>query len=76
MDLETGTLPDGMMELSIPDGEYAVFTFPFDQLEMIYDYIYGEWMHLSDYTDGNGYDFEFYPEDFVPSEEGGWSNSD
>ncbi|MCD4701795.1 MAG: GyrI-like domain-containing protein [Candidatus Aegiribacteria sp.] len=66
----TGPLPDGMMELSIPDGEYAVFTFPFDKLDMIYDYIYGEWLPLSDYTHGNGYDFEFYPEDFIPSEEG------
>ena len=66
----SGPLPEGMMELSITDGEYAVFTFPFEQLDEIYDYIYGEWLPESDQSHGGGYDFEYYPADFIPSDAG------
>ena len=66
----SGPLPDGMIELSITDGEYAVFTFPFEQLDEIYDYIYGEWLPESDQSHGGGYDFEYYPADFIPSDAG------
>lgn len=63
-------LPEGMMELSIPGGEYAVFTFPFKLLDEIYGYAYGEWLPESAHTHGSSYDFEYYPADFIPSEEG------
>jgi len=66
----TGPLPQGMMELSIAGGEYAVFTFPFEHLDDIYGYTYGEWLLVSEYEHGTGYDFEYYPADFIPSEEG------
>lgn len=66
----TGSVPEGMLSIDISSGIYAVFTFPFVQLETIYDYVYGEWLPQSAYLRGNGYDFEFYPEDFIPSEEG------
>ncbi len=63
-------LPEGMMELSISGGEYAEFTFPFELLNEIYCYIYEEWLIVSSYAHGEGYDFEYYPADFIPSEEG------
>lgn len=63
-------LPEGMMELSISGGEYAVFTFPFELLNEFYNYIYDEWLLVSPYEHGEGYDFEYYPADFIPSEEG------
>lgn len=66
----TDPLPEGMVMLSIPGGEYAVFTFPFVLLDKIYDYAYGEWLPGSAYTHGEGYDLEYYPADFIPSEEG------
>lgn len=66
----TGPLPEGMMELSIQDGEYAVFTFPFELLYEIYYYAYEEWLPESAHSRGDGYDFEYYPADFIPSEEG------
>jgi len=66
----TGPIPDGMRELSIPEGEYAVFTFPFDSLDGIYGYVYDEWLPQSEYTHGEGYDYEYYPAEFIPSEEG------
>jgi predicted transcriptional regulator YdeE len=66
----TGPVPEGMRELSVPGGDYAVFTFQFDILDEIYGYIYGEWLPQSEYTHGEGYDFEYYPAEFMPSEEG------
>lgn len=63
-------LPEGMAELEITGGEYAVFTFPFVLLDEIFDYAYGEWLPESAYTHGDGYDFEYYPAEFIPSEEG------
>ena len=66
----TGPLPEGMIELDIPGGEYAVFTFPFEQVEEAWRYIYGEWLLVSAYEHGEGYDFEYYPADFIPSDEG------
>ena len=65
----TGPIPEGMRELSIPEGEYAVFTFPFIFLDGIYSYVYGEWLPESPYAHGEGYDFEYYPAEFLPSEE-------
>lgn len=65
----SGPLPEGMMELSLADGEYAVFTFPFSLLGEIYNYAYYEWLPESAYSHGSGYDFEFYPAEFIPSEE-------
>ena len=66
----TGPLPEGMIMLNIPEGEYAVFTFPFEQVEEAYAYIYGEWLLVSACEHGAGYDFEYYPADFIPSDEG------
>lgn len=66
----TDPLPAGMVKLSIPGGEYAILTFPFVLLNQIYDFAYGEWLPESAYTRGDGYDFEYYPADFIPSEEG------
>ena len=66
----TGPVPEGMMELTIPSGTYAVFTFQFDKLDFIYDFAYNEWIPQSGFTHGSGFDFEFYPEDFIPSENG------
>ena len=66
----TGPLPEGMMMLNIPGGEYAVFTFPFEQVEEAYAYIYGEWLLVSVYEHGAGYDFEYYPAEFIPSDKG------
>lgn len=65
----TEPLPEGMMGLSIADGEYAVFTFPFSLLGDIYNYAYYEWLPESAYSHGAGYDFEYYPAEFIPSEE-------
>ncbi len=66
----SGPLPEGMLELNIPGGEYAVFTFPFEKVEEAYAYIYGEWLLVSAYEHGTGYDFEYYPTEFIPSDEG------
>ncbi len=66
----SGSLPEGMLELNIPGGEYAVFTFPFEKVEEAYAYIYGEWLLVSAYEHGAGYDFEYYPADFIPSDDG------
>jgi AraC family transcriptional regulator len=66
----SGPAPQGMTMLNIAPGTYAVFTFPFEDIEDIYDFVYGEWLPESGYTHGSGYDFEFYPETFIPSEEG------
>jgi len=66
----TEPVPDGMMALIISEGIYAVFTFQFDQLDAVYDFAYNEWIPQSGYAHGSGFDFEFYPEDFIPSEEG------
>jgi predicted transcriptional regulator YdeE len=66
----TGPLPDGMTMLNIHRGEYAVFTFPFEQVEEAYAYIYGEWLLVSVYDHGAGFDFEYYPAEFIPSEAG------
>ncbi len=66
----TDPLPEGMITLNIPGGEYAVFTFPFEQVEDAYSYIYGEWLLVSAYEHGAGYDFEYYPSEFIPSEDG------
>ncbi len=66
----TGLSPEGMITLNIPGGDYAVFTFPFEQVEEAYGYIYGEWLLVSIYEHGAGYDFEYYPAEFIPSEDG------
>ncbi len=66
----TGPLPEGMIELGIEGGKYAVFTFPFTLLDDIYAYAYWEWLPVSEYSHGYGYDFEYYPADFIPSDEG------
>jgi len=66
----TGPIPEGMITLNIPGGEYAVFTFPFEKVEEAYAYIYGEWLLVSAYEHGAGYDFEYYPAEFIPSEDG------
>jgi len=66
----TGPLPEGMIALNIPGGEYAVFTFPLKQVEEAFAYIYGEWLLVSIYEHGAGYDFEYYPAEFIPSEDG------
>ncbi|MBN2587204.1 MAG: GyrI-like domain-containing protein [Candidatus Fermentibacteraceae bacterium] len=65
-----GPLPEGMVSAGIDPGPYAVFTFRFDMLESIYSYVYDQWMPQSGWAAGEGYSFEFYPEDFIPSEEG------
>lgn len=65
-----GTIPYGMIGLGIREGEYAVFTFPFSLLDEIYGYVYGTWLPESEYSHGDGYDFEYYPADFIPSDEG------
>ncbi len=64
-----GALPEGMMELSVAGGEYAVFTFPFTLLGEIYNYAYYEWLPESTHSHGDSYDFEYYPAEFIPSEE-------
>ena len=66
----SGPLPGGMIMLNILEGEYAVFTFPFEKVEEAYAYIYSEWLLVSAYEHGAGYDFEYYPADFIPSDEG------
>ena len=66
----TGPLPEGMIELNIPGGEYAVFTFPFEQVEEAWGYIYGEWLLVSAYEHGAGYDFEYYPAEFISTDKG------
>ncbi len=63
-------IPQGMLAVDIPAGPYAVFTFRFDMLESIYSFVYDEWMPESGWVTGEGHCFEFYPEDFIPSEEG------
>ncbi len=65
-----GTVPEGMMSVDISPGAYAVFTFRFDKLDIIFDFVYGEWLPQSGFTHADGYDFEFYPENFLHSEEG------
>ena len=50
--------------------EYAVFTFPFVLVDEAYGYVYGTWLPESDLALGEGYDFEFYPAEFIPSDEG------
>ena len=61
--------PEGMRELVIPAGDYAVFTFDFSLLPQVSRYAYQEWLPLSDYVAGDGYDFEYYPADFDPAGE-------
>jgi AraC family transcriptional regulator len=67
-DLE-GPPPEGMRELTLPAGEYAVFTFEFGMLMDVVDYIYQTWLPGSGYSYGPGYDYEYYPVDFDPSDE-------
>jgi len=62
--------PEGMMSVDISPGTYAVFTFLFDRLDTIYEFVYFEWLPESGFTHAEGYDFEFYPQNFIPSEEG------
>mgnify|MGYP006280728753 CR=1 FL=1 len=63
-------IPEGMLRIDLEPGTYAVFTFPFHMLEDVYDFAYDEWLPSSGFVKGEGYDFEYYPEDFMPSEEG------
>lgn len=65
-----GDPPEGMVSVDLAPGPYAVFTFRFDMLESIYGFAYDEWLPGSGWEKGDGYDFEFYPEDFIPSQEG------
>jgi len=67
-DLE-GAPPEGMRELTLPAGEYAVFTFEFAILMDVVDYIYQTWLPESGYSYGPGLDYEYYPTDFDPSDE-------
>jgi AraC family transcriptional regulator len=59
-----GELPDGMRQVVVPGGDYAVFTFPFSLLDQMYGYIYGTWLPESAWMHGDGYDFEYYPAEF------------
>ena len=59
-------VPDGMVNIVIPDGKYAVFThkgFAKD-LRQTYEYIWGTWLPNSDYEADLKYDFELYGERF------------
>ena len=64
------SIPEGMMSVDISPGTYAVFTFRFDRLDTIYDFVYNEWLPQSGFLHAEGYDFEFYPQNFIPSDEG------
>lgn len=66
----TGIIPSGMIGFGVQGGEYAVFTFPFDRMDEIYGYVYGNWLPGSEYSHGDDCDFEYYPADFIPSYEG------
>ncbi|OPL19616.1 MAG: hypothetical protein AVO35_09890 [Candidatus Aegiribacteria sp. MLS_C] len=65
-----GELPRGMTSVEIGSGTYAVFTFEFDMVDEIYGFVYDEWLPVSGWVRGGGCDFEYYPEEFVPSDEG------
>jgi len=56
------TLPEGMEEITVPEGDYAVFEHigALDNLHNTYNAIYGEWLPASGYEQSGDLDFELY----------------
>jgi len=63
-----GTVPQGMVQVEIPGGRYAVFTHkgPISELAHTIDFIWGTWIPKSEYEKREGPDFELYDERFDP----------
>ena len=63
---EVKDIPEGMVNITVPAGKYAVFThkgFAKD-LRQTYEYIWGTWLPNSNYEADLKYDFELYGERF------------
>ncbi len=65
------TVPPGLISLTVPEAEYAVFTakgkLPFSVQNMV-SYIYGEWLQNSDYARAVAPEFEYYDEKVTDDE--------
>jgi predicted transcriptional regulator YdeE/DNA-binding transcriptional MerR regulator len=62
----TENLPQGMVVRQVPAAKYAVFTHvgALDKLKDTYNYIYQTWVPQSGMQIAEGFDFEYYNEDF------------
>lgn len=67
---ESAVTPEGMKELTIPEGMYAVFDHhgPAHEFQRTSDYIYKEWLPESDYVLDIRPHFEVLPEGYDPSD--------
>jgi AraC family transcriptional regulator len=66
-----GNAPDGLTVLTIPAGEYAVFTHKglLDKIGMTMNYIYGSWLPKSGQKLREAPEFEVYDQRFIPNSE-------
>ncbi len=60
------SIPEGMLDVTIPAGKYAVFIHKGSpqNLRQTYEYIWGTWLPNSEYEADMKYDFELYGERF------------
>jgi AraC family transcriptional regulator len=65
------TMPEGMINVTIPAGKYAVFTHKGSpiNLRQTYEYIWGTWLPNSGYEADLRFDFELYGERFKGAED-------
>ena len=63
-------IPEGMEVWKVPDQKYAVFPCTLGTIKTTYHYAFENWLPQSSYEYTQGYDFEFYDENFDPEKEG------
>ena len=61
-------IPEGMMEVHVPEQEYAAFDFHLKDIQATMQYIYKTWLPASEYRYSGGPEFELYDKRFNPAE--------
>lgn len=66
--LDQENIPEGMVSISLPKTQYAVFTHsgPLRNLRHTINYIWGTWLPRSNFKHAENFDFELYDERFHP----------
>jgi AraC family transcriptional regulator len=64
---QAASVPAGMISVTIPAGQYAVFEFPLSEIGSAFDFIFNSWLPSSGYAQTGSPMFERYGEDFDPT---------
>ena len=64
---QAASVPAGMIAVTVPAGQYAVFEFPLSEIGSAFDFMFNSWLPSSGYAQTGSPMFERYGEDFDPT---------